>query len=79
MQFLNNPKIAIILVIVAAALIVVSFKVSRKVTNADAKDSIYLDEKDQKEMIEAFQNGSAYSVQPGDPSAAPQPAAPAGQ
>ncbi len=60
MQFLNNPKVAIILVIVAAALILVSFKFTKKVTNQDAKDSIYLDEKEQAEMVESFKSGAAY-------------------
>ncbi len=76
MQKFNDPKIAIILVVVAAALIFASVKFTKKVNHSDAKSSIYLDEKDQQDMIKAFQDGSAYSVQPGNPSAA-QPAAPA--
>ena len=79
MQKLNDPKIAIILVIVAAALIFASVKFTKKVNHSDAKSSIYLDEKDQQDMIKAFQDGSAYTVNPGDPTAAAQPPSPAGQ
>ena len=79
MQKLNDPKIAIILVIVAAALIFASVKFTKKVNHSDAKSSIYLDEKDQQEMIKAFQDGSAYTVNPGDPTAVAQPPSPAGQ
>ncbi|MBP5273574.1 MAG: hypothetical protein ILO36_01385 [Abditibacteriota bacterium] len=76
MQQLNNPKIAIILAVVAAVLIFASFKFTKKVTHADAKSSIYLDEKDQEEMKKAFSDGSYMNA---NPSAVPAPPAPAGQ
>ncbi|MBP5273576.1 MAG: hypothetical protein ILO36_01395 [Abditibacteriota bacterium] len=76
MQKLNNPKMAIVLAIVAVVLIVASIKITNKVTHKAERDSIYLNEEDKKIMIEAFKDGSAYATGAGTapaPSADPAP------
>ncbi len=60
----TNPNLLVILGIVyislAVLLIFISFAFTKQVTNQEAKESIYLDETEAAEMVEAFKSGAVY-------------------
>ena len=58
MDKLNNPKVFVVLLVVAMAALLFSASWFKK--HNEAKDSIYIDKQEADNMVEAFKNGSAY-------------------
>ena len=70
MDKLNNPKVFIVLLAVAIAALL--FSASRFKKQNEAKDSIYIDDREAEKMIKSFQDGSVYD----SGTAGPGPAVP---
>ncbi len=77
MKKLNEPRVFVPILILAVLALLVSAGRFKKMSTA--RDSIYLDEKDQKEMTEAFRDGSAYEGGATVPTPPAAPAPPPGQ
>ncbi len=57
----TNPNVLVIMYISAVVLLIfISFAFTKQVTNQEAKESIYLDETEAAEMVEAFKSGAVY-------------------
>ena len=58
---MNNPYVAAALIVIAVFSIHLSIQKYNKITFKEARDSIYLTKEQQKAMVRAFSDGSAYS------------------
>ncbi len=67
MDKLNNPKVFVVLLVIALAALLFSATSFKK--QNEAKDSIYIDDREAEKMIQSFQDGSAYESGAAGPTA----------